>query len=832
MEPDRRRRRSAWGLYAAGVAFVLAAAAVYLWTDALLAGKVKSYSGGPRLSAEHARLAARLDSQELGERTAALREIEALGASGAALAERVAMELLAPEAEEAECAIDALAAMGPDVAPFLWPYVCSSERTTRVRAGTAFHRMGPEGVDRLVALWEERAGFDHYAWDALEACGSDAVSRLVGKLGADEAVSQRAAMALAQMSTVARSSAQQIAKLLDRRSTGGARPGAASALLGVEGDTPRQSVAILSDPTHPGTPPLLAAALELQHIPPEVAAAAARLAMSGEEEVSTQACLVVCAAGEAPPDLLAAAADWLGSSEVTRQEQALIVFVGVGAPTSCLGRVAELAGRPQDEGIAYVARLALVSSGGLRGVKAFTALNDARSHRGRLECEKWLTTPFLQSVLVAACERRLARTLRDDPTLLLETDDHAIWMAFDQELQAHPRGATEVVARLYEAAEARGLTDRIRGRPTIEALRPTGRKLDLSAAATALQSNPTGLAGNPELADESVPRLRSDDPAERLAAALNLIAAGREEGVVEAVLELLSHPDGIVREVAGGVLAVAAEDSVPDLVAMLEGATGDYLVAVIRALGKQRDRCGPAMGALGRLAQHEDAKVRSEVEMALWWIGLLSDSAPQPPPESPATSNSMASVWPLTPARLREILRRGPPEIGAPMTDEMFALYALGGIPRECMDDALAYCLADGGGAPHVMRALLQSPGDHTRVALRLAGCGQSQYHFTLEYLDAHLTEALEHAWVGLGSRNKHMRLGCARYLMERGVMEDQARARVVLTELARSSDPMVSEIATQVLSMHAAPTLPPSGSPPVIEQMRDWLDKLGLRLP
>jgi len=166
------------------------------------------------------------------------------------------------------------------------------------------------------------------------------------------------------------------------------------------------------------------------------------------------------------------------------------------------------------------------------------------------------------------------------------------------------------------------------------------------------------------------------------------------------------------------------------------------------------------------------------------------------------------------------------------MTDEMFALYALGGIPRECMDDALAYCLADGGGAPHVMRALLQSPGDHTRVALRLAGCGQSQYHFTLEYLDAHLTEALEHAWVGLGSRNKHMRLGCARYLMERGVMEDQARARVVLTELARSSDPMVSEIATQVLSMHAAPTLPPSGSPPVIEQMRDWLDKLGLRLP
>ena len=87
------------------------------------------------------------------------------------------MELLAPEAEEAECAIDALAAMGPDIAPFLWPYVCSSERTTRVRAGTAFHRMGPEGVDRLVALWEERAGFDHYAWDALEACGSDAVSR-------------------------------------------------------------------------------------------------------------------------------------------------------------------------------------------------------------------------------------------------------------------------------------------------------------------------------------------------------------------------------------------------------------------------------------------------------------------------------------------------------------------------------------------------------------------------------------------------------------------------------------------------------------------------------
>lgn len=832
-EPRAKQPRSVWLVYLVAAACVVVAAALYWFVDTRLLGASRPYPAPPRLGAEHAALAARLDDEDIQERMEALREIRALGTSGALLAERVALELLAPVDEEGELAVDALAAMGPEIAPFLWPYLIGRDTLTRVRTAEVFHRMGPQGLDRLLALWEERPGFEWALWEAFRVCGPEAVSRLVERVGGEATISRRAATALAAMDGEARSAIPGLLKLL-RSGSEAHRQAAASALLRIEGDESREAIAILRDAHHPAVGAVLEAVLELDSIPPEITAAAASLAVSNDAAISMLGCLAVCRSGEAPAGLIAAMEAWLRSGDVASQERALIVFVGAGLPASCVGRVRELAASGGDDGVTRLARLALASSG-LEGIpQACTTMHDSQMSGLRLSWTRSWTGVTPQAVVLDAAYRRVARLLREDPTPLLDVESYEMWNAFIAELEARPEGATRTVGALYAASETLGrpIPEHAEGR--LEGWKPAARDLDLKAALTTLNTDPTGLRGNAELADESVPKLGATEPSVRLAAALNLIAAGREEGVVEAVIELLSHPDPRVREVAGGVLAVAEEDSVPILVAMLDEAEGDHLVAIIRAIGKQRARCGCALGALEKLTHHGDGEVRYEAEQALWWIGLLADPAtPQPYLADSGTGAVVARVWPLTPARLSEILRGGPAESRTQATDEVYSLDSLGGIPQECMNDALAYCLADweGVSAYPVARALLQSPGDHTTAALLLAGAGEQRYWVALEYLDRHQFEGLEAAWEGLRSSNSTLRLGSARFLLDRGVMEDQARAWDVLMGLAKSRDPRVSSVASQVLSTHAAPPVPPHRSL-AVNLLGEWLQKLRLRRP
>ncbi|MBD3176999.1 MAG: hypothetical protein GF320_17635 [Armatimonadia bacterium] len=768
-------------------------------------------------------MASHLDSTDPEERLAALASIEALGRDGAPLAERTTMLLRGASARETEAAIDALAAMGPEALDYVWPYAVASTPYVRAAAGQVYLRMGPEGIDDLVERWSALPNRTFRGHVALSECGEQAARRMIPYLRAGSPMAERAAMALCYVRPIGAEAIDELSHCL-RSGDPFVSLAAAMALLARPGPGRDRALDLLDAETIPAGPMVLAAATRMDPIPLSVVRRAETLVLHEDPRLAVPACVLLTAQGEAPDSVLAEVGE-RAESETTgwvHREMALLLFLGCGMPEQYEGLVWEIAGEAAGSGHSDLAGAVLATSGHPHA--GYTGAAPPAVGEHQLELAEYLPNPMsVTTVISKAAQRRYAHTLLGRPDELLALGHGAPWQLYLDAVAAHPARAASIVSALFAAEQesARNVPEPYRTELARWLASPEA--FDVHSALTSLQLDPLSLRGDPERAAGAHVRLASEDAAERMGAALDLIASSDEDGVPEAILPLLGHPDPDVREVAGGVLAVADTDTVPALLERLPTADAEETVAIVRALGKQRRRVSVALSTLEELTESADPEVRAAAEQALWWIAFDDGGSTSTQPHWHAL---WASLWnqigdgvPLGPDDLSELLRKAAVDDSSLSPHEGHALGTLPAVPRACMNDALAYCLSGERYASSVCEALLNSPGDHTWPALALAGRMSRHPSEPAGYVSSHRAELDLVAPRGLKCDQAYVRLGSAAYLLEYGDPDQRYAAWGVLGNLANDPDEEVAARAQFLAGLHPRP-VKPSTRPSLWEQL------------